>query len=91
MLHRESFRKKQESQTDDNRTAEEVVKDSRCPLPPTIENDLKVISRQTGVTHCELLEQFAVQGIELKKLEAECARQPEGSVRDEKCKYIWPK
>ncbi|MGB6530138.1 MAG: hypothetical protein WBF33_18695 [Candidatus Nitrosopolaris sp.] len=93
MLHREAFRvrqRKQHNQDPDNEiTAEETVKDSRCPLQPTVENDLRIIARQAGLTHCEQLEKFVVQGIEFKKLQNECAR-AEGSVRDERCKYVNP-
>jgi hypothetical protein len=80
------MRKKQESTASDDKTADETVIGERCPLPPNTENDLKMIARQLGVTKCEQLEKFVVQGIEFKKLEAECAQ----GVKDDRCKYISP-
>jgi hypothetical protein len=92
MMHREVFRKRDsQSQEEDNKTAEETVKDSGCPLPPNTENDLRIIAKQAGLTKCEQLEKFVVQGIEFKKLEAECAQLNERGVRDDRCKYVNPK
>ena len=92
MLHRDRVKRKRDNQSqppEDEKTAEQTVKDSRCPLPPNVENDLRTIARQVGLTHCEQLEKFVVQGIEFKKLQAECAQaEAEGRVRDERCKYV---
>lgn len=61
------MRKKEEpssqSQESDDKSVEEVVKESRCPLPPPIERDLRIIAKNAGLSHCEQLENFVVQGI----------------------------
>jgi hypothetical protein len=97
MLHREAFRQKRGDSkaqqqpppvAEENKTAEETVKDSRCPLPPNIENDLRAITKQAGLTHCEQLEKFVVQGIEFKKLENECAQLQANGIQNDKCKYV---
>jgi len=31
-------------------TAEQLVKESRCPLPPALENDIRVIAKNVGLT-----------------------------------------
>jgi hypothetical protein len=51
----------------------------------------RVIAKQAGLTHCEQLEKFVVQGIEFKKLEVECAQLNERGVMDDRCKYVNPK
>jgi hypothetical protein len=87
MLHREAFvKRKRDSQSqppEDGKTADAAVKDSRCALPPPIENDLRIIAKNSGLTHCE---QLVVQGIEYKKLEAEC--QANENKTDDRCKYF---
>ena len=53
-----------------------------------VENDLRIIARGEGLTHCEQLEKFVVAGIEFKKLEAECAELNQRGVTDDRCKYV---
>jgi len=55
MLHREAFRKRNEEnpsqQTQpisNDTTAEQLVKESRCPLQPPLENDIRVIAYIRG-------------------------------------------
>jgi hypothetical protein len=82
------IRRKQESPTEDEPSAAEVKRDSRCPLPPNIENDLRAIGTQQGLDHCELLEKIAGEYVEHKKLESDCRS---GNIADDRCKYIKPK
>jgi hypothetical protein len=79
------IRKKQSQGSEDKTTADETVIGERCPLNKSLDNDLRIIAKNAGLTKCEQLEKFVVQGIEFKKLEAERAKtEAEGSVRDDK-------
>jgi hypothetical protein len=77
MLHREAFRKSQSQPQpiSNDTTAEQLVKESRCPLPPPLENDIRVMAKNVGLTYCEQVEKALGEWTEYKKLESECAAQ----------------
>jgi hypothetical protein len=70
-------------------TADEVTIDSRCPLTPSLDNDLRIIVKNNGLTKCEQVEKVLGEWTEYKKLESECIAQANAGVaQDDRCKGI---
>jgi len=57
-------------------------------LSKNLDNDLRVIARQAGLTKCEQLEKAVGEWAEVKKLKSECAQLQANGITEEKCKYF---
>jgi hypothetical protein len=71
----------------DERTAEDSIRDERCPIPRNLYEDLSVISTQQKKTNCEVQEEMLRYAVDRFRNRAECqARRDNGSAIGEECK-----
>jgi hypothetical protein len=87
MLHRQKRGQEDNKAAEESKTADEATVGDRCPLSKNLDNDLRAISTQAGLSKCELLEKVAGEYIEHKKEESDCLT---GTIAatDERCRYV---
>ena len=45
---------------------EQLVKESRCPLPPPLGNDIRIIAKQADLAYCEQVERHWENGLNIR-------------------------
>ncbi|MGA9154075.1 MAG: hypothetical protein WBZ36_26130 [Candidatus Nitrosopolaris sp.] len=71
---------------EDERTAEDVVRDERCAIPTNIQQDLRVLAKVSNKTLCEMTELAISEFVGRQKAKSDCH---EGILRNERlCKCL---